>query len=234
MVETNPDRLESPDVDPKGVPWEFPTDMDTSGWLEEMPGLLETYDDTASNLWRLGKSNHEARDVRAAFMEQIHVLIQYVSPNGSKANNTTRYLRRIHYPLFARFYGHNFAPYRDPKDPSGPVCPKQHLEVLTRAARAVEKQLGIYESAEWAAQNAPVVANLGWDTIKPEEVPGTAALGLLQNAVKDMPGFYEKVLSKYTQKPKEKGKTAFKDDGSEQIEYAAKLAGRVGKKRGVA
>jgi hypothetical protein len=222
------DRPQAPDVDPNGVPWDFPGDMDTSGWLEEMPDLQSTYEDTVSRLWKKGKNDRTAYD---AFHDQLAALIKHVTPNGRSNNNTGRYLRCIHYRLFAKFYGRDLAPYVDPKKRDGPVCPKDHLELLTTAAHEIEKQPGIYESAEWAARYAPVVANLGWEKLRVEEVPGTTALGLLQNAVKDMPGFYEKVLSKYTQKPKDKGKATFKDDGSEQIDYATRLGKRV-RKRG--
>ena len=101
-----------------------------------------------------------------------------------------------------------------------------HLAALTRAGEKIKKQPDPRESAIWISEKVALVFGLGWDAVQPKDVIGLAAVGMLDEAVKDRKGFYEKNFLQYAVKPKEKAGRGFRDDGSEQIDYAAKLEKR--------
>lgn len=192
----------------------FPSDFDTSDWPDSLP-VEETYHKTKRSLW----TRH-----RAFYAPYLTCLDDLAVHCGKHSRN------KIHRPLFHRLvamhYGYDvdrLAAQAKGEAKAGPSCDPEHMAALTEAAHAVESQPDPRASAMWASEKVTLVLGLGWDRVRPEDIIGLTALGLLEEAVLDRPKFYKEILLPYAVKTKEQGGTKFSDDGTEQIDYVTEL-----------
>jgi len=212
------------ELDNWGVPTAFPDDLDTSLWPKEIP-LQPTHDRTKQTLWVRTRAMYDE------YIACLDELIEHCVNTETEFSMT--YWRRVFHRVLGLHYGYNFPFYKQPKrecddrQEEKPVAADdpEHIRLLTEAAQAVDKQPDSTDSLNWAFEKLALVMNMGWDTIQPEDVIGVGALGLLQRGVEDPKWFYEKIAARSFKK-NETGQTGFEDDGTEQIEYAEKLAQR--------
>jgi len=214
-----------PDVDQWGVPLELPEDLDTSTWPAELR-LWESYARTSRSLW------HIDREEYSNYIQCLDQLIKHCNPGF--APHQKKYLRKIYHRLFCTHYRVEIPPYnpkaKDDKDDDrlegDSRTSPNYLKTLTESARKIKQQPDSRQSAQWAAEHLTMVQNCGWDAIKPKDVIGLVALGMLQEGLQNPSTFYEKLLLNYSVKQKDKSATGVSDDGREQIEYAERLAKR--------
>jgi hypothetical protein len=199
--------------------------LDTSGWPDSVEPLLATFDDTRRALWSTDRGVHDQ------YLGCLDALIAHcVSDPAKRASHTLNFLRRQFHPLLCRHDGADAAPWGGGSESaatteSGSDCPAEHLASLTRAAAALETQADLRTSALWASEKIPIVVDLGWNAVGPDDVIGLAALNMLTRGVRDQDKFLKEVLPTYAVKPKQEkpGGDGFVDDGREISEYARKL-----------